>query len=126
MKIAMTSVFVENPVKAYDFYTKVLGFKGKVFKPEHFIAIVASPEEEEGTQLLLEPNGNPVAKNYQEGLYNSNIPCIIFTVENLEATHKELVTKGVRFVKEPTRGDWGLESVFDDGFGNYILLMQEE
>jgi len=67
MKIAMTGVHVNSPVEAFKFYTEVLGFIEKMYMPEAQLAIVVSPEEFEGTALLLEPNDNPIAKAYQEG-----------------------------------------------------------
>lgn len=44
MKILLTSIFVYDPVKAYAFYTDVLGFAGKMFVPEAELAIVVSTE----------------------------------------------------------------------------------
>ncbi len=34
MKISLTSVFVDDPVKAHKFYTEVLGFETKNFDPD--------------------------------------------------------------------------------------------
>ena len=31
MKILMTSIFVDDPIKAHDYYTKILGFESKQF-----------------------------------------------------------------------------------------------
>ncbi|HUE75800.1 MAG TPA: VOC family protein, partial [Chloroflexota bacterium] len=56
MKIAMTSVLVDDPIKAFKFYTEVLGFAERLYMPEAQLAIVVSPEEPNGTGLLLEPN----------------------------------------------------------------------
>ena len=33
MKIAMVSVFVEDPVKAFKYYTEVLGFEELMYSP---------------------------------------------------------------------------------------------
>lgn len=66
VKIALTSVFVDDPLKAFKFYTEVLGFVEKLYIPEAAPAIVVSPEQQEGTGLLLEPNNNPIAKTYQD------------------------------------------------------------
>ena len=66
MKIGVTSVFVPNPIEAFKFYTEVLGFKEKLYLPEHWVAIVVSPEQPDGTALMLEPNHNAIAKNYQK------------------------------------------------------------
>ncbi len=59
MKIWVTSVLVDDQSKALDFYTRVLGFKTKHDVPmggEHRWLTVVSPEDPEGTELLLEPS----------------------------------------------------------------------
>jgi predicted enzyme related to lactoylglutathione lyase len=124
MKIAMTSVFVNDPMKAHTFYTEVLGFASKMYMPQYYLAIVVSPEEPDGVSLLLEPNHNPIAKTYQEGIYNSNLPCIVFGTNDIHADYERLKQKGVVFRKEPTKTEWGIETVFEDTFGNLIQLHQ--
>jgi len=64
MKIAMTSVYVDDPLKAHAFYTEVLGFQSRLFMPEAYLAIVVSTEQPDGTGLLLEPNKHPLASVY--------------------------------------------------------------
>lgn len=76
MKIGMTGVFVNDPVAAFRFYNEVLGFKEKLFMPEANLAIVVSPEEPLGTALLLEPTDNPMAKKYQQEIYNAGLPAL--------------------------------------------------
>lgn len=124
MKIRLTSIYVEDTFKAFKFYTEVLGFVQRYYLPEGFLAIVASPEEPNGTGLLLEPNENPIASNYQKALYEANIPVIVFSVENMEEEYERLKEKGLVFKKEPTQTDWGIEATFDDTCGNLIQLLQ--
>lgn len=124
MKIGVTSVFVPDPVAAFKFYTEVLGFEKKMFVPEAWLAIVASPEQSDGTQLMLEPNHNAIAKNYQQGLYTANIPVIVFTVDDIDAEYERLKNKGVVFRKQPEKTDYGIEAVFEDTCGNLIQLQQ--
>ena len=124
MKIALTSVFVDNPIEAFKFYTEVLGFIERVYVPEAYLAIVASPEEPGGTGLLLEPNNNPIAKTYQEALYKTGLPCIVFGVEDIQKEYERLKGRGVVFTQEPTKADWGTHAVFDDTHGNLIQLHQ--
>ena len=124
MKIALTSVFVHDPKAAFKFYTQVLGFVEKLYMPEANLAIVASPEEPNGTSLLLEPNDNPIAKTYQEGLFNSGIPCIIFGVEDIKAEYERMKNLGVVFRKEPVKTDHGTQALFEDTCGNLIQLYQ--
>jgi len=62
MRISLVSVLVKDPIEAFKFYTEVLGFVEKMYMPEAHLAIVASPEDPDGTQILLEPNEHPIAK----------------------------------------------------------------
>ncbi len=124
MKIKLTSVFVDDPNKAFKFYTEVLGFIKKLYIPEAYLAIVASPEEPDGTGLLLEPNGGRIAKTYQEGVYKAGLPVIVFGVEDIQKEYERLKKLGVVFKKEPTKTEWGTETVFEDTCGNLIQLHQ--
>lgn len=124
MKITLTSVYVSNPIEAFKFYTQVLGFAEKMFMPDMNIAIVASAEEPQGTALLLEPNENPIAKDYQTALYKAGLPVIVFGVANVQQEYDRLIGQGVLFRKMPTKTDWGIEAIFDDTFGNYIQISQ--
>jgi predicted enzyme related to lactoylglutathione lyase len=124
MKIKLTSIFVNNPTKAVVFYTEVLGLIKKMFIPEANLAIVASPEDPDGTELLLEPNDNPIAKTYQEGIYKAGLPVIVFGVEDIHKEYERLKKAGVAFKQEPTTTEWGIIAIFDDTCGNYVQLYQ--
>jgi predicted enzyme related to lactoylglutathione lyase len=120
----MTSVYVSDPIAAFKFYTEVLGFHKKVFIPEASLAIVFSPEDPNGTTLLLEPNDNQIAKTYQDGLYKAGIPVIVFTAGDVQNEFETLSARGVRFRNKPERTEYGTEALFEDGFGNIIQLFQ--
>ena len=124
MRIALTSVFVDDPNKALRFYTEVLGFVERMYVPEAGLAIVASPEEPDGTGLLLEPNGNPIARAYQEGLFQAGLPAIVFGVQDIQKEYKRMTELGVVFTKAPTKTDYGIQAVFEDTCGNLIQLHQ--
>ncbi len=125
MKIALTSVFVNDPLEAFRFYTETLGFVEKMYMPEHYLAIVASPEDPDGTSLLLEPNMNLGAKEFQKGIYDAGLPIIVFGVPDVQGEYERLKGRGVVFRKEPTKTDWGIEAVFDDTCGNYVQIAQQ-
>lgn len=124
MKIALTSVFVEDPIKAFKFYTEVLGFVEKLYMPEASLAIVVSPEEPDGTGLLLEPNGNPIAKTYQEAIFKAGLPAIVFGVTDIQQEYERMKSLGVIFRSEPAKTEWGTQVVFEDTCGNLIQLHQ--
>src|SRR5688572_8088976 len=110
MKIGMTSVSVDDPVKAFSFYTEVLGFREKLFIPKQWLAIVISPEDPNGTSLMLEPNHNAIAKRYQLGLYKAGIPVIVFTTPDIKQEYERLHNLGVQFRKEPVNTKYGIEA----------------
>ena len=125
MKISLVSVLVKDPIEAFKFYTEVLGFVEKMYMPEAQLAIVATPDDPDGTQILLEPNEHPVAKPYHEGIYKEGLPVIIFEVDDIHKEFKRLTDLGVKFSKEPTKVDWGTEAIFDDTCGNYVQIYQK-
>ena len=105
MKIILTSVFVNDQDKALTFYTGVLGFvkKQDVTAGEYRWLTVVSPDQPDGTELLLEPNDNPAAKTYQEAIFGQGIPAAMFEVGNVQEEYQRLKALGVVFTVEPTR-----------------------
>ncbi len=126
MRIALSSVFVDDQTKALEFYTQILGFVKKTDLPAgkfRFLTVV-SPEEPDGTELLLEPNDNPAAKTYQKAIYEQGIPAASFAVEDVEEEYQRLKALGVAFTTKPTRTGGVTISVFDDTCGNLIQIVQ--
>ncbi len=124
MRITVTSVFVDNQDKALAFYTDVLGFVKQADVPvgEYRWLTVASPEQPDGTQLLLEPNANPVAQAYQQGIRAQGIPATSFGVDDIAAEYARLTARGVQFTQPPTAMGPVTTAVFDDTCGNLIQI----
>lgn len=126
IRIVVTSIFVEDQQKALDFYTGVLGFVKKTDVPlgDARWITVASAADPKGVELLLEPNGNEVARTYQQGIKTQGIPATSFAVDDVEAEFGRLAKAGVRFTQEPTQMGPVTTAVFDDTCGNLIQLAQ--
>src|SRR5687767_2605246 len=105
MRIAVTSVFVDDQDKALTFYTEVLGFQKKHDVPLGLAKwlTVVSPEDADGVELLLEPDQHPVAAAYKKGLREDGIPCIQFGVADVQTEFERLRGLGVRFTQEPLK-----------------------
>ena len=127
MKIKLTSVFVDDQGKALKFYTEVLGFakKSDVTAGKYRWLTVVSPEEQDGAQLLLEPNDNPAAKSYQESIFKQGIPAAMFFVDDIQKEYWKLKGLGVKFTMEPTKTPGSTIVVFDDTCGNLIQIAQK-
>ncbi|MDO5360168.1 MAG: VOC family protein [Jeotgalicoccus sp.] len=127
MNIIVTSLFVDNQDKALKFYTDVLGFVKKHDVPAgnfRWITVV-SKDDENGTELVLEPNDNIAAQDYQNSLMQQGIPATMFGVDNVDEEYKRLEALGVEFTMKPkAAGDMKL-AVFNDTCGNLIQLMEQ-
>jgi len=126
MRINITSVFVHNQDEALRFYTEVLGFVKKTEVPlgEYRWLTVVSPENPDGCELLLEPDGHPAAKPFKEALVNDGIPFTQFAVDDVRAEYERLRGLGVRFTQEPTEMGPVVTAVLDDTCGNLIQIIQ--
>ncbi|MCE5022689.1 VOC family protein [Staphylococcus haemolyticus] len=128
MNIIANSIFVDNQEEALQFYTDILGFEKKVDEPvgEGFRWLtLVSPNQPDGAQLVLEPNGNPIAGDYQQRLFEANIPITMFGVENVQQTYDALTQKGVHFTVEPTIMGSAKMAIFNDTCGNLIQIVEQ-
>jgi predicted enzyme related to lactoylglutathione lyase len=127
MKIKLNSIMVSDQSKALQFYTNVLGFvtKNDIPAGEYRWLTVVSPEEPEGTELVLEPNVNPAAQTYQKAMYDSGIPLTAFAVDDVEKEVQRLNSQNVTIKTEPTNVGTAIIAMFDDTCGNLIQIYQE-
>lgn len=127
MKIIVTSIFVQDQDKALEFYTETLGFVKKHDVPAgefRWITLV-SPDDQDGIELVLEPNDNPAAKEYQKKLFEQGIPATMFGVADVRKEYNRLMKHGVKFTMEPTEMGEVTMAVFDDTCGNLIQIAQK-
>jgi catechol 2,3-dioxygenase-like lactoylglutathione lyase family enzyme len=128
MRIALTSVFVDDQDIAERFYTEVVGLQVKSNMPygdnERWLTVV-SPEEPDGVELVLRVADEP-ARAFRAANRKIGRPVISLRTDDCQRDAERLKAKGVVFVKEPSRMDYGgMDAVFDDTFGNLINLHQD-
>jgi catechol 2,3-dioxygenase-like lactoylglutathione lyase family enzyme len=124
MRINVTSVLVDDQEKALRFYTDVLGFVKKTDVPAgdaRWLTVV-SPEDPDGTELLLEPDGHPAAGPFKQALVSDGIPFTQFAVDDVKAEFDRLTASGVRFTQEPVEMGPVTTAVLDDTCGNLIQI----
>ena len=114
--IKFASVPVRDQDKALEFYTTKLGFR----------VVTDSPFD--GTQRWIEL-GIPRAETKlvlftaegQEKMIGGFMN-LTFMAEDVEATAKEMKARGVEFVQDPQKADWGTAAIFKDVDGNQFVL----
>lgn len=128
MKIKLASVSIDDYDKALKFYTEVMGFVTKRDIPlgegARWITVV-SPDEPNGTELLLEPNANyPAMKALKESLVKDGIPFTAFEVNDIQNEYERMKKLGVEFTMEPTNMGPTTAAVLNDTCGNLIQIYQ--
>jgi catechol 2,3-dioxygenase-like lactoylglutathione lyase family enzyme len=108
VRINLASVLVDDQAKALRFYTEVLGFKEKNNVPlgEHSWITVVSPDDPDGTELVLEPDEHPAVKPFKSAL----------------VADERLRGLGVHFTQEPAEMGPVTTAVLDDTCGNLIQI----
>ncbi|MEP6779247.1 MAG: glyoxalase superfamily protein [Gemmatimonadaceae bacterium] len=110
------SVPVSDQDQALEFYTKKLGFRVVTDQPfndkQRWIELGIG-NSATGITLFT-----PDAHRDRIGSFTG----ISFVSDDVIATWKELVAKGVEFVKPPVKEGWGTSSVFKDQDGNQFVL----
>jgi catechol 2,3-dioxygenase-like lactoylglutathione lyase family enzyme len=128
MRIKLTSVSIDDYDKALKFYTEVMGFLPKRDIPlgdgARWITVV-SPEDPDGTELLLEPNAEyPAMKALKESLVKDGMPFTAFEVRDIQAEYERMKNLGVEFTMEPTNMGTTTAAILNDTCGNLIQIYQ--
>jgi catechol 2,3-dioxygenase-like lactoylglutathione lyase family enzyme len=124
MRIVVTSVFVHDQDEALAFYTEKLGFIKKTEIPlgeARWLTVVA-PDDPDGTELLLEPDGHPAVGPFKAALVEDGIPFTSFAVDDVEAEYERLQALGVQFTQPPVAMGPVTTAVLDDTCGNLIQI----
>jgi catechol 2,3-dioxygenase-like lactoylglutathione lyase family enzyme len=128
MRIRLTSVSIDDYDKALKFYTEVMGFLKKRDIPlgegARWITVV-SPEDPDGTELLLEPNAEyPAMKALKESLVRDGMPFTAFEVRDIQKEYERMKDLGVEFTMEPTNMGTTTAAILNDTCGNLIQIYQ--
>ena len=122
--IRSVSVYVNDVDRALDFYTNKLGFHkhdDSVFPYEgRDLRWVTVTIGDSGIDLVLIKG---FAGWTPESVGKS--PGIVFSVEDIVGTFKQLEANGVTITEQPNGQEWGLQGQFVDSEGNsYVVVGQ--
>jgi predicted enzyme related to lactoylglutathione lyase len=126
MKIGLTSVYVDNLDKALRFYTEVLGFvkKADFSNGSYRWLTVASPEEQNGTEVQLALNDNPAAAAYQQAMFQQGQRAAMFNTDDVKSEYERIRARGAEFTMPPTDVTGATIAVLNDTCGNLIQITQ--
>lgn len=113
--VKFAAIPVTDQDRALAFYTEKLGFR----------VVTDQPYDDEQRWIELGIPGADtriVLFRFDEGPKPGSLMTVTFWTDDVEATARELKSKGVEFVMEPKREDWGTAAAFKDADGNTFAL----
>ena len=114
-RVKFVSIPVTDEDRALEFYTKGLGFEvltdQSYGEGQRWIEL-GIPGAETKVVLYRPENGDGVG-TFQR---------LSFQADDVEATWRELVKRGVEFTQEPKTESWGTAAGFKDPDGNMFVL----
>jgi predicted enzyme related to lactoylglutathione lyase len=124
MRIGVTKIYVDDQERALRSYTGVLGFvkKADVTQGPYRWLTVASAEEPDGVELQLAPNDEPVAKAYQQALFEQGQPAAMFYVDDVQREYDRMTAAGAEFTMPPTKVTGSTIAILKDTVGNLIQI----
>jgi predicted enzyme related to lactoylglutathione lyase len=65
-----------------------------------------------------------IAQTSVDRMAKGHAGTVLLTSDDVEATYKQLSTRGVEFVEPPEGRPYGIDSAFRDPSGNFLRLIQ--
>lgn len=124
--IVHIALVVRDYDEAIEFYTKKLSFDliEDTYQPEQDKRwVVISPPNSTGTTVLLAR----ASKSEQESFIGNQAGGRVFLFLNTDdfwRDYNEMTSKGIEFVREPKKTDYGIVAVFKDLYGNLWDLLE--
>jgi catechol 2,3-dioxygenase-like lactoylglutathione lyase family enzyme len=125
--IAHVALVVRDYDEAIHFYTNKLHFTliEDTYQPEQDKRwVVVSPPDSNGASLVLAKASKPE----QEAFIGNQAGGRVFLFLNTDdfwRDYNDMVSKGIRFVREPKQEPYGTVAVFEDLYGNLWDLIEK-
>lgn len=124
--IVHIALVVKEYDEAIEFYTKKLNFTliEDTYQAEQDKRwVVIAPPGSNGTTILLARASKPEQLNFIGNQSGGRVFLFLGT-DDFERDYKDMVNKGIEFVRPPKKQDYGTVAVFKDIYGNLWDLVQ--
>ena len=124
--IAHLALVVRDYDEAIDFYTKKLHFTliEDTYQPEQDKRwVVVSPPGSTGASLLLAKASKPEQEAFIGNQTGGRVFLFLHT-DDFWRDYNDMVSKGIRFVRQPNEEPYGTVAVFEDLYGNLWDLIE--
>jgi catechol 2,3-dioxygenase-like lactoylglutathione lyase family enzyme len=124
--IAHIALVVRDYDEAIEFYTKKLHFTllEDSYEPEQDKRwVVISPPGSRGTNLLLARASQPEQRLFVGNQAGGRV-FLFLSTDDFWRDYSDMVSKGIEFIREPKKADYGTVAVFKDLYGNLWDLLE--
>lgn len=125
LKIAHTTLLVDDYDTAIDYYTRVMQFElledRAMSETKRWVRV--APSGNNGFSLLLAKAANEDQQRRIGDQTGGRVFLFLHT-DDFDAYYNHLVSQGVRFISGPSSEAWGKVAVFKDVYGNLWDLIQ--
>jgi catechol 2,3-dioxygenase-like lactoylglutathione lyase family enzyme len=130
--VSLATVWVTNQDDAKAFYVETLGFQeaADVSMDDGYRWVtVCHPDHPELELTLMRP-GPPLddddAAAFRRMLEKGSLGAVGLATDDCQKTFEALSAKGVTFIQEPADRPYGVEAVFRDNSGNWLVLVERK
>lgn len=114
--VKFVSIPVRDQDRALEFYTKTLGMRVVTDTPfdgkQRWIEL-GIPRAETKVVLFTAPGQDAMIGGFMN---------LTFSAADVERTVRDLKARGVEFVQDVQKADWGVSAIFKDPDGNQFVL----
>jgi catechol 2,3-dioxygenase-like lactoylglutathione lyase family enzyme len=123
--LSMIALVVRDYDEAVQFFTKILDFdllEDTTMSPTKRWVVVA-PQGASGARLLLAKAVGPEQES-RIGDQTGGRVFLFLDTDDFHRDHKKLTDRGVKFVRGPSKEEYGWVAVFEDLYGNKWDLVE--
>jgi len=124
--IVHIALIVSDYDEAIEFYTKKLNFEllEDTYQPEQDKRwVVIAPPNSNGTTILLAKASKPIQENFIGNQAGGRV-FLFLNTDDFWRDYNDMLAKGIEFIREPKKADYGTVAVFKDLYGNLWDLLQ--
>jgi catechol 2,3-dioxygenase-like lactoylglutathione lyase family enzyme len=128
--ISLVTLYVTDQDEAKKFYCDVLGFveATDVTLGDGFRWVTVSHADHPELEVTLMVPGPPLneemAGAVRRALAGGSMGGFGISTDDCRAEYERLVTLGVEFAQEPSERPYGVEAVFRDNSGNWLVMVE--
>ena len=125
-EIVHIALLVKDYDEAIEFFTSKLNFDliQDIYQPEEDKRwIIISPPNSTGTSILLARASKPEQENFIGNQAGGRV-FLFLSTDNFWRDYNEMTLRGIEFVREPKKADYGTVAVFKDLYGNLWDLIE--